>query len=483
MLIIEPMSQTACPHCGSTNSIETAGQRYCADCGQLITDKKKPAEKEVKKVAPKKTEKKSAEKAKTPVIAQKAPAKPHPSAPPLNLKAIEDARKTPAAIAPGVLDLKNSKPQPTAKKAPVGRHVPPAKKPEKVEPIIARPEVSQATEVKVPIVGKKFRHKSALRDAFKSIKTNRTLSIALITTLVTTICEVAFVIMFAKTGMYAITETIAAGSINAARATTLVGHVAWASLLGFFGYLVYHYGLAEIIFRTSRSFDRRNASVAQARRASLGSLAGMFMVDAITWALGIITIALTIGANVGFLGTKSLGVVGLGLAMLVNAIAVYSWLGLLSARHMATYAIVLGQVGVRRAYSAGWALFNRQFGQIVTGLMVVVGVSFLIALPASLLHSVLGNASTFALLITTTLTAVTQAIIMIVGSVYFLRLYRFLVAQEYDSELGHLLSGRQPQKSNVGRRLVALAVIGVVWVGIMSIIIINSSALASAIIR
>ncbi len=487
MLIIEAMSQTACPHCGSTNSIETAGQRYCADCGQLIHEKKKAADKQVKVEAPKKVEKKAEKKSSGKpagtVVAQKAPTKPHPSAPPLNLKAIEHARKAPVAAAPGVLDLKNPTAKPVPTKAPIGRHVPPAKKAEKAEPIIAHPQVSQATEVKVPIVGKKFRHKSALRDAFKSIKSSQTLSIALITTLITTICEVAFVTMFAKTGIYALTETIAAGSINAARATTLVGHVAWASLLGFFGYLVYHYGLAEIIFRTSRSFDRRNVSVEQARRASLGSLAGLFIIDAITSTLGIITVALTIGANVGFLGTKSLGVVGLGLAMLVNAIAVYFWLGLISARHMATYAIVLGQVGVRRAYSTGWALFNRQFGRVVSGLMIVVALSFLIALPASLLHSLLGTASMFALLTTTALTAITQAIIMIVGLVYFLRLYRFLVAQEYDSELGHLLSGRQPQKSNVGRRLIALGVITVAWVGIMSIIIINSSALASAIVR
>jgi len=482
MLIIKAMSQTACPHCGSTNSIETAGQRYCADCGQLISDNKTTHKND------KKVDKKPTEKPKTPVISQKAPAKPRKTAPPLNLKAIEDARspKTKAVAAPGVLDLKNAKPKQVTTKAPLGKHVPPVKKSQEkaeAQPIIAEPQLSQIAEIKVPVLGKKFRHKKALRDAFKSISNGRTLTIAVIATLITTICEVAFVSKFAATGMYALSETIAAGSINAARATTLIGHAAWASLLGFFGYLVYHYGMAEIIFRTSRTFDRRNAPNAQTRRAALGSLAGMFVIDAITWILAIATIALTAGANFGFLGTKSLGVVGIVLAMLVNIVAVYFWLGLVSARHMANYAIVLGQVGVRRAYGAGWALYNRQFGRVVSALMIVVAVSFLIALPASLLHNALGSSSTSALVVTTAVTTLTQAIIMIVGSVYFLRLYRFVIAREYDSELGHLLSGRQPRKSHVGRRLIALGVITVVWVGLMTLVIINSSALATAIIR
>jgi transcription initiation factor TFIIIB Brf1 subunit/transcription initiation factor TFIIB len=487
------MSQTACPHCGSTNSIETAGQRYCADCGQLISEKKKATAKDVKKDTPKKiekqidkkAEKKTEAKPKPHAVSQNAPAKPRPAAPPLNLKAIEDARKAPApsVARPGVLDLKNTAHKPAPTRVPVGRHVPPAKKVEKAEPVIAKPQVSQIADVRVPVLGKKFRHKTALRDAFKSIKNSRTLGIALIATLITTICEVIFVTMFAKTGMYAITETIAAGSINAARATTLVGHAAWASLLGFFGYLVYHYGLAEIIFRTSKTFDRRNASAQQVRRAALGSLAGMFVIDVLTWVLAIVTILLTTGANLGFIGTKSLGVAGIALAMLVNIVTIYLWLGLISARHMATYAIILGQVGVRRAYSTGWALFNRQFGRIVSGLMVVVAASFIIALPASLFHNMLGSASTFALILTTTITAVTQAAVMIVGSIYFLRLYRFVIAQEYDSELGHLLSGRQPRRSHIGRRLAALGGITVLWVAIMTIIILNSSALAQVIIR
>lgn len=482
------MSQTACPHCGSTNSIETAGQRYCADCGQLISDKKDATKKVGSKRESKKEVGKVEEKGKAPVVAHKAPSKPRKSAPPLNLKAIEDARspKAKAVATPGVLDLKNATPKAPAVKAPVGRHVPPSKKSTeipKADPVIAEPQLSQIAEIKVPVLGKKFRHKKALRDAFKSITNSRTFSIAVIATFVTTICEVAFVSKFAQTGMYALTETVSAGSINAARATTLIGHAAWASLLGFFGYLVYHYGMAEIIFRTSRTFDRRNAPNAQTRRAALGSLAGMFVIDAITWVLALITIALTAGANFGFIGTKSLGAIGVVLAMLVNIVAVYFWLGLISARHMANYAIVLGQVGVRRAYGAGWALYNRQFGRIVSGLMIVVGLSFLIALPASLLHNALGTGSIVALAVTTTVTTITQAIIIIVGSVYFLRLYRFVIAREYDSELGHLLSGRQPRKSHVGRRLAALGVITTVWVGLMTLIILNSSALARAIIR
>ena len=486
MLIIGVMSQTACPHCGSTNSIETAGQRYCADCGQLIQEKPK-AEKVPKKESPKKETPKKAEKQKPDAkpVAQAAPSKPRKTAPPLNLKAIEDARKPKvSAAAPGVLDLKNNVPKPAITKAPVGKHVPPAKKAAPTKPVIAEPTMAEVgSEVKVPVLGKKFRHKLALRDAFKSVATRRTFTIAFFATLITTICEIAFVTKFAQTGMYAITETIAAGSINAARANTLIGHAAWASLLGFFGYLVYHYGRAEIIFRTSRTFDRRNASVAQARRAALGSLAGMFVIDAITWILAAISIALTAAANLGFIGTKSLGVMAIILAVLVNIVAVYIWLGLVSARSMANYAIVLGQVGVRRAYSTGWSLFNRQFGRIVSGLMLVVAVSFVVALPASVLHNMLGTGSIAALVATTFVTTITQAIILIIGSIYFLRLYRFVIAREYDSELGHLLSGRQPRQSHVGRRLAALGVIAIIWVGVMTALILNSSAVASAIIR
>lgn len=466
------MSQTACPHCGSTNHIQTAGQQYCADCGQLITAKKdsdKP--------------KKVIKKASAPV-AQKAPApKTKKTPPPLNLKAIEESRSTKVAATskPGALDLRNATPKPATKK-PIGKHVapkPPLVAQPKQSPVIAEPPI---TEIKVPVPSRTFKHKLALRDAAKSVFAGKTLTIALIATIITTICEMAFVTMFANSGLYALTETYKAGSVNAARATTLIGHAAWASLLGFVGYLVYHYALAEVIFRTSRAFDRRNATAAQARRAGLGSLAGLFVIDAITWFVAIVTITLVAGANFGFLGTKSLGIGGVVLAALTNLLAMYVWLGLIAARHMATYAIVLGQVGVRRAYSTGWSLFNREFGRITTGLIVITVISLLLAVPASALHNLPGAGSSLALATTTALTALTQAVIMIIGAVYFLRLYRFVIARQYDSELGHLLSGRQPRKSHVGRRLIALSAITIVWVAIMTSLIIYATPLAKAII-
>lgn len=475
-LIIRAMSHSSCPHCGSTNSIETAGQRYCADCGQLIVAKKESN----------KEEKKAKAKSVTKTVSQVAPVKQRKAMPPLNLKAIEESRNPkPAAIKhPSALDLRNTSPKPAVRR-PVGKHVAPSKKVVPAPQPVAKPSISEApiAEVKVPVLSRKFRHKLALRDALKSVFASKTLGIALIATVITTICEVAFVNVFAKSGMYAITESVKAGSINAARFNTLVGHVAWGALLGFVGYLVYHYGLAEIIFRTSRAFDRRNATAAQARRAALGSLAGMFTIDAITWTCAVISFTVVAGANIGFLGTKSLGIVGIILAVLINTIAAYIWLGLIAARHMTGYAIVLGQVGVRRAYSTGWSLYNRQFGRITTGLILITLISFVVALPASLLHNLLDSGSSLALGVTTAVTAVTQAIIMVVGAVYFLRLYRFVIAQEYDSELGHLLSGRQPHKSHVGKRLVVLGVITLAWVVIMTSLIINSSSVASAIIH
>lgn len=420
----------------------TAGQHYCADCGQLLSAKKQP----------------------TKTVAQKAPSRPKKAAPPLNLKVIEAARK--------------AKPAPAKTKAPAKAPIKAPPKP-RLEP---EPELS-APEARPVASGKRFHHKTALRDAFKSLSNRTTLRIAVVATLLTTVCEVAFAATFAKTGLYAITESFAAGSVNTARATTLVGHVAWACLLGFVGYLVYHYALAAIIFKTSRIFDRRRASTAQIRQAALGSLAGMFIIDILTWLFISITALLVAGANFGFLGTKSLGAMGIVLAVATNLIAIYAWLGLLSARHMATYAIVLGQVGVLRAYATGWTLFNRQFGRIVTGLMLIVVVSAVLAIPASILQALLGNGSTIALVITTLATTVTQAVILIISAVYFLRLYRYAIAREYDSELGHLLSGRQPQSGHVKRRLVALGVITAAWVVVMTSLIIYADPLAKAIIR
>lgn len=467
------MSHNVCPHCESTNSIETAGQRYCADCGQLLSDKKVVT----------KPEKKKASKPKVAAIAQKAPSKPRRSAPPLNLKAIDESRsaRTTAASRSSALDLRQPKPKPVIKK-PIGKHVPPVKP--KIAPRVAPALVAQEPlrEATTPQIATKFRHKNALRDAFKSLTTRPIFLIAIIAALITTICEAIFVVRFAKTGMYAISQTIAAGSLNTARGTTLIGHLAWASLLGFVGYLVYHYAMAEIIFRISRLFDRRSAKAQQARRAALGSLAGLFIIDLLTWMFAIISLALVVGANVGFLGTKSLGIIGIILAVLTNAIVAYIWLGLIAARHMASYAIVLGQVGVRRAYTTGWSLYNRQFGLITSGLLLVVLVSFVLALPASILRSVIGN-STAGLVVSTMVTAITQAILLIIGSVYFLRLYRYVVAREYDSELGHLLTGRQPQQSHVKRRLIALSGIAVLWVIVSVALIISASPVASAIIH
>ena len=168
------MSHSACPHCASTNSIETAGQRYCADCGQLIG-----AKKEVKK------------KPQPKVIAQKAPAKPRVSAPPLNLKAIEQSRvaaKKRTASTPA-LDLRTTKPKPIIKK-PIGRHVPPAAT-APVQPSVAT-ELPPAPQPATPPVAKKFRHVSALRDGFKGVTSVRSFQLAFAAAFITTLCEVVF---------------------------------------------------------------------------------------------------------------------------------------------------------------------------------------------------------------------------------------------------------------------------------------------------
>jgi len=478
------MSHTACPHCGSTNSIETAGQRYCADCGQLIhtkNDDKKADKKEEQKEETKQSVNKSIHKA----VVHKAPAaKPRKIAPPLNLKVIEESRnpKTVVADGPGVLNLKDATPQAIIKKT-VGRHVLPAK------PVNVRhqavPMVSEApiAEVRVPAPSKKFHHKLALRDALKAIVTGKNFGNALAATSIAVLCQLIFLAVFASTGAYAISESMAAGSINAARLTTLVGHSAWAILLSFAGYLVYHYAMAKIILRTSSTLDGRRTNTAQLRRSSLGSLAAIVVVDIVSWLLALGTIAMIVGANVGFLGTKSLGMVGVVLAILVNIIAVYFWLGLVIARIMASYAIVLGQVGVGRAYSTGWSLYNREFGRLTSGLLIILLVSIIIALPATLLLNTLGISAGLTIRIVAAAAALTQAVILVLASVYFLRLYRFLIAREYDSELGQLLSGRQPRASHVGRRLAVLGAIILVVVASMTSLIIYASPVAAAFIR
>lgn len=114
------MKHIACPHCGSTNTIETAGQRYCADCGQPVNGPK-----EVVKEA-----EKPSEKPKSAAVAEIAPRRPsRPSAPPLNLKAIEKNRSAKAKAKPtgaDVLDLRKPASKPVAKR-PVAAPV--AKKP------------------------------------------------------------------------------------------------------------------------------------------------------------------------------------------------------------------------------------------------------------------------------------------------------------------------------------------------------------------
>lgn len=469
------MSQTTCPHCGSKNHIETAGQIYCADCGQLIEGKAS------KEDAPKKAEAKPAAKAKpaSKAIAHKAPAKAaKKTAPPLNLKVIENARTGQTKPqGPGVLDLKHmqAKKPATPTSAPEPTVVPVVSE----SAIVAEPNIFEDIQPTAP--RKRFRHKNALRDGFRSVLVRKTIRSALAAGLLTTLTETIFVVLFAKSGMYAITESINAGSVNTARATTLIGHIGWAGLLGMVGYLIYHYVLAEIIFRTSRAFDRRSVTTAQTHRAGLGSLAGLFGLDVTTWILAILSGSLIIGANIGFLATKSLGVWGIVLAGITNILAIYVWLGLIAARHMATYAIVLGQVGMVRAYGTGWRLYNRQFGRVVSALIILAVVIALLSIPANATKLLVSGSIGMWLLYG--ITAVTQALVLIIGSVYFLRLYRFVVGREYDSDLGHLLTGRQPQQKHVAKRIVALVIIMIVWSAAMAYLIVNASSVAHALIR
>ena len=462
------MSQITCPHCESTNNLKTAGQLYCADCGQLIDDKPPKA------VAH-----------KAPIVKSKSTVKPKPSAPPLNLKAIEEARTgktaTTAKPKPGVLDLKNAQPKAPAKKT-IGRHVPPKPVTEPT-PVIAEADLSDAPAViKVPIQ-RKFHHKLAIRDGLKSITTGKAFVTAFTASIVATVAEVGFMRWFSTSGSYAIQQSLNNRVINQARLQTLIDHAGWALLLGFAGYLVYHYALADIIFRTSRTFDRRSATTAQCRRAALGSLAGLFGVDVITWTLALILLSLVAAANIGFIGTKSLGLAGMALAILTNIVAMYVALGLVAARHMATYAIVLGQVGLRRAYSTGWSLFTRQFGRLTNGLILISLVSMVLALPAGLASKLTTVQSTLGFALVVAVTALTQALILIIGSVYFLRLYRFLISQEYDSDLGHLLSGRQPRKSHVARRLAVLGLVSLLVTAISVSFIAMAPQLAQSLIR
>ena len=476
------MSQTACPHCGSTNSIETAGQRYCADCGQLITAKKETKAATVK--VGKKAEKHKKDEELKPVSHQAPTAKPQRMAPPLNLKAIEQSRKPQASVVKlGVLDLKNTTHKPAAIKKPVGRHVPHVKKAvhqAEVEPVIAKAAI---TEVSVSSPAQKFSHKQAIVGALDSIMAAKNLSLALAATVIVVISQLVFSSIFTKSGMYAINESIAAGSVNSARATTLIGHFAWASLLGLAGYLVYNYIMAKIAFSSSRRIDGQATSATLTRHHALGSLSGILMTDLLTWLLAAITALLVVGANFGFLGTKSLGVVGVVLAVLVNIIAVYIWLGLIAARQMAIYAIVLAQVGVRRAYVVGWTLYNRQFGRLTAGMIMISFFGLLVSAPVVVLTMLLGSNSALALVLTVAAATLAAAVLMIIGIVYYLQLYGYVIGAEYDKELQDLLHGRKPLKINFGRRMVALGVVSAILMAVMTTLIVNASPVASAIIR
>lgn len=461
------MSQTACPHCGSTNSIQTAGQRYCADCGQIIG-----AKKEVKNPESK-------------AVQQKAPlGKSRRQTPPLNLKAIEDFRKPQAPVAgPGVLDLKNTAHKPPSVKKPVGRHVPPVHKSAHIpdaEPVIAKASIA---EVHVPVSAHTFQHMRAIGVALKSLVVGKNLGLALTAVVVITISQIVFASLFAKSGLYAITESIAAGSLNSPRATTLLGHVAWASLIGLVGYLVYVYAMAKMVLTNAQRADGQTMAASQTRRHALASLSGIVMVDIVTSILAIITLVLVAGANFGFLGTKSLGLVGLLLALLVNIIAVYVWLGLITSRIMAMYAIVLGQLSLHRAYAAGWALYSRQFARLSTAVILMTALSAAVSVPVVVMNSLLGYNSALALVAALAASALVVAVLMVVTSVYFLQLYRYAVSREYDSQLSNQLSGGKPRKVHLARRLASLAVITVIWASIASALIVYSSPVANAIFR
>jgi hypothetical protein len=441
-----------------------------------------------KEPAAKPSKKQPAAKPSAPTVTHKAPAaKPKHAAPALNLRAIEASRNPKAATrtAPGALDLRNTSPKPAAKK-PIGKHVSPKPK-APVVPVapVAEPVISEApiTEVRVPVPAKKFRHKLALREALKGVFGGKALTTALFATLAITVCQVIYATIFAKTGLYAITESISAGSVNTARATTLVGHLAWGVLISLAGYVVYQYSLAKIIYRGSTEYDRLNSAPSHVRHIAAGSIFGLVSLDVISYFLALSIVLATAGANLGFLGTKSLGVAGVVLAAVVNIIAVYILLGLIVARQMAMYAAVMGQVSVRRAYSTGWALYTRQFGRTTSGLLLMLVVSLLLTVPLTLLVAILGTGSTLAIAVTVALAVLTQAVVTVVATLYFVRLYQFVLSQEYDSELGHLLSGRQPHKAHVGRRLIALAGLLLILTAAMTSLIAYASPVASALIR
>lgn len=481
------MSQTACTHCGSTNSIKTAGKSYCADCGQLIT-----AKKEIKKEEP-----------KPKAHAQKAPAsKPRkPAAPPLNLKVIEESRspKAKAKAAPGVLDLTGSKPKPARK--PIGTHKPATKsKPkaavkkqpevlnpsflDEVEPVIADSVVQEVPQaIKNQEHEAQFSSKKALHAARKQAFKGRVFITTLIAVAGAAVCMAVFWSIFGETLSYAISESVKAGAVNVARATTILGHIAWATLVGLGGYLLYVYMLALLVLRGSHKLDKQHHDVGAAHKAALGSLVGIAIIDLISYLLIITSGTLAVGANIGFLGTKSLGVYGIVLATLTNATIIYLWLGLISARIMAGYALVLGQTTVRRAYGVGWSLYNHQFGRVTFGMVVILFVGLIWSVPAVIATKLLGGGSIVTMGIVAVIGIVTKAIVLGIAVNYFLRLYRAIIAKQYDPHEEELLLGRQPHTVHLGRRLIALGLIAVLVIVKCLVVIANASAIASALIR
>jgi transcription initiation factor TFIIIB Brf1 subunit/transcription initiation factor TFIIB len=471
------MSQTVCSHCGSTNSIETAGQRYCADCGQLIAEKAKKAEK--------KPEKKQEEKQKP--VTSKHKAKPKKVAPPLNLKAIEESRtsKKPVHKQPGTLDLRQAAPKQPAKK-PIGRHVAPkavvpAQAPEiALEPVIAEPPIAQ---VHISSPAKRFRVFKAYLQSITLGFSGKSLPAALGAIVVIAISQAVYLSVFTQTAIIAISESFADASITLVRGVMLIDHLAWAILASLLGYVAYQYAVAKITYRNSIEYDRRNGSNKHVRQIALCSLFGLTSLDMINSIAGSLLITATVIANIGFIGTKSLGWIGIALALIINCIAIYVLLGMLAARLMGANAVIVGQAGVRRAYATGWALYTRQFGIITSGIIVMILASVLFIIPLGTLYAIFGVQSMIIQLVLAIVAVGSFAALTAATVIYAARLYQFVVSQVYEGEARQQLSGSDPSEASTGRRLMAVVALLLIVAASMVGLILNAYPIATAFIR
>ncbi len=494
-----------CLNCQSTDIVQIQGQNYCINCGDMVVETKTEAiespaseavvstpEPEKKQETyqaqavaisavvevpdrPKSLIKRSTDSFKSvaPILATFAQAKPPKITSPLVVSRpldLRDARLKPVkptiaapAIGSGrrMNDLSSSrvairqttKPLPETSK--------------KIMETTKKPSVTPLIATKHKSVKASKKQETSLLFALRALTNRQYLPAAILLGLLYSIPSALLTFLIDPN----IIKQLQVNGLRGIDGNTLGNLVAISAIGLFVAILGYGYSLyvgSAIAYGASKQLDGRHIPRRRWFDDAFQSIPGLIGLDAIVVTLAICLVGLEV-LLVQYGPVVQQASLRIGVIFLLNIFVVYAALGLVLARLLGGYCVVLAGKRSVAAFTIGWKLYHKRLVRLIGALGLSLIVEIIIWLPYLLFTQNIGRNLTegYRAELTAVLVGAAVGLSLIFASLFWLRQYHDTVRATYPSSYARLISGRRIADSAGGLTAILAGLMLIVAAGLL----------------